>query len=294
MFPFRRVLVALAGTATDAGLLDYAAMLGEHCSGVEFRCTHVAATEEAVERAECIREVVEKRLREAARANQVVCDITHGAREDRLLELVVERRAELILLGHRPGGSGRRSLARRLAMKAPCSVWMAPEGSSPRLRRILVPIDFSRRSADAVVLTTRLAESMGIDEAQALHVFFDEAAVSYDEYGEVMADTHDLRFHLFVAPIDLHGVYLKSLFVEGSIVAHTVLRIAGEEKIDLIVMGTRGRSRSSAVLLGSETEHVIRESNIPVLAVKHFGARLRVLAALLDRRRRASGWARFT
>ena len=58
-------------------------------------------------------------------------------------------------------------------------------------------------------------------------------------------------------------------------------------------MGTRGRSRSAALLLGSETEHVMRETTLPVIAVKHFGARLRFLEALLARRLRPRGGARF-
>ena len=48
-------------------------------------------------------------------------------------------------------------------------------------------------------------------------------------------------------------------------------------------MGTRGRSRSAAILLGSVTEETIIETGLPLLAVKHFGARMGVLQALLDR-----------
>jgi hypothetical protein len=60
--------------------------------------------------------------------------------------------------------------------------------------------------------------------------------------------------------------------------------VAEREDADLIVMGTRGRSRSAAILLGSVTEETIRQTRIPLLAAKHFGARLGVLQALLDRR----------
>jgi hypothetical protein len=49
-------------------------------------------------------------------------------------------------------------------------------------------------------------------------------------------------------------------------------------------MGTRGRSRSAGVLIGSETDRVLAKSTIPVLAVKRSGANLGLLEALLDRR----------
>lgn len=294
MFPFRRVLVAMAGNETDAGLLEYAGMLGQRSSGVEFRCVHVAPSTQQPDCALPLRDRALGLLSNEAHANSVLCEFVQGEREDRLLEIAVDHQADVILLGHRKDRSGRRSLARRLAMKAPCAVWLVPEGTPAQLSRILVPIDFSGRSADAVTLATGLAETLGLDEAYALHVYFNEAPVGYDEYQEQIADGHDLAFRLFVAPIDLHGIHLKPMFVEGSIVAHTVLRIAGEQTFDLIVMGTRGRSRSAAVLLGSETEHAIRETRIPILAVKHFGSRLRFLQALLDRGLRGSRGGRFT
>ena len=49
-------------------------------------------------------------------------------------------------------------------------------------------------------------------------------------------------------------------------------------------MATRGRSRSSAILLGSVAEEMILATRVPLLVVKHFGARMGVLQALLDRR----------
>jgi hypothetical protein len=47
-------------------------------------------------------------------------------------------------------------------------------------------------------------------------------------------------------------------------------------------------------VLGSETDHVLMASPVPVLAVKHFGTRLRLLDALFDRRRRDRGGPKFS
>ena len=80
---------------------------------------------------------------------------------------------------------------------------------------------------------------------------------------------------------------------EGADVASTIRRVAEDRRCDLIVMGTRGRSRAASVLLGSETEQTIIESRLPVLAVKHYGARLRLLQALFRERFRKGGDLRF-
>lgn len=47
----------------------------------------------------------------------------------------------------------------------------------------------------------------------------------------------------------------------------TILKYATEHDIDLIVMGTHGRSGLDRLFVGSVTERVIRASNIPVLTV---------------------------
>jgi nucleotide-binding universal stress UspA family protein len=201
---------------------------------------------------------------------------------DALLECAGASGADLLLLGH--SGRGRRSLARRLAMKAPCSVWMAPDGSPVTLDRILVPVDLSRSSADTLSVAAALTALAGQDECCALHVYFNDAPVTFDEFEEVIADDHDQAFALFIAPVDLHGVFTKPLFVESAHVGRTILNVAAQRGCDLIVMGTRGRSRSAAVLLGSETEQIMMDTSVPVLAVKHRGAQLRLRQALADQR----------
>ena len=62
-------------------------------------------------------------------ASAADCRVLHGEVIDCLLETAAEWAADLILVGHSREHNGRRALARRLAMKAPCSVWMRPEFS---------------------------------------------------------------------------------------------------------------------------------------------------------------------
>ena len=77
--------------------------------------------------------------------------------------------------------------------------------------------------------------------------------------------------------------FLEPRFEEGTDVSEVITRVAGASGADLVVMGTRGRSESAAVLLGSESEQMIMESRMPVLIVKQFGERIGVLRALFDR-----------
>ena len=47
-----------------------------------------------------------------------------------------------------------------------------------------------------------------------------------------------------------------------------IVKIAGEERVDVIALGTHGRGRMSRVLMGSVADRVIRLASCPVLTVR--------------------------
>ena len=63
------------------------------------------------------------------------------------------------------------------------------------------------------------------------------------------------------------GIHTERWIVEGH-PAEEILRIAEEQSVDLIIMGTLGSSGISRFLLGSVADKVIRSSRIPVLTVR--------------------------
>jgi hypothetical protein len=200
------------------------------------------------------------------------CRVLSGSLLDRLLEFAIEEQSDLLLVGHNLGRSGRRSLARRLAMQAPCSLLMVPRGSQPAIRGVLCAIDFSEHSAQALSTATQIAQRAGLEECLALHVVFGETR------GRERA-----AFERFTAPLELHGVRVRPVFEQGASVAQSAMAIARTESIDLIVAGTRGQSRSASILLGSVSEQLLEETPIPALIVKQRGERMSLLEALFDR-----------
>ena len=115
-----------------------------------------------------------------------------GPRTDRLLAFLAEQQIDLAIVGHKQQTPGRRATARRLTMKAPCSVWMIPEGAPATISRILVPIDFSDHSEDTLrdCFRRRLSETL-------------------DDAGDVrlLTDGHGLflrtrQGHIFDLPVD--------------------------------------------------------------------------------------------
>lgn len=304
MHPFQNVMVGLAGTEQDKELIRYAAMFVGLGGVRETHFVHVLPHQSlhsdndagpSYDRAmETIRGNVSEIFGDSPDQIKLSFHVLHGDRVDKLLEFAATHETDLVMVGHRRIRSGRRALARRLAMKAPCSVWMVPEGSPATLNRILAPVDFSAYAADALSVATALASLSGERDCIGLHVYFNEARTTYDEYDELIRGKEKEAFSRFIAPLNLHGVNVRPLFEEGANVATIIGRVAEKHNSDLIVMGTRGRSRSAAILLGSETEHTIMETRIPVLAIKHFGARLNLLQVLLDKRFHSRGGVNFS
>lgn len=284
MLPFRRLAVVLSPVAAVASLLDYADMLA--------RVWRPPALGLVVP--DEVQGAWQPRPNLAAARDEGRATVHHvrGAVLDAVLRTIVELRADLVLVGCGSPGADRRALVRRLAMQAPCSVLMMPAGTGAAIRRVLAPIDFSPRSADALQVATAIAATTDADCA-ALHVRFDPTLAAPEEAITTVLGREREAFSVMAARADLHGVDVEGLFEEGGDVARVVFRVADERQADLIVMGTRGRTRAAALLIGSETEHVLQESQRPVLAVKHFGAHLRLTEALLDPRLRDRDGPRF-
>lgn len=286
----RHLMVSLPPTDAATGLIRYAAMLAEIGAAVEFRFVCImpnpVTASDSLERDRLVADMeadVQSAFSGFSGVVKTYVNIIKGPVLDRLLSFAAEQEVDLLLVGHQPSHSNRRALARRLAMKAPCSVWMVPDGSPASFQRMLVPVDFSEASADSLAVATSLADLRGLSKCLALHVYFNPAVTTFDEYETVLRGQEQQAFETFLEKVDCQGVTVEPLFVESANVPHAIADVVKERQIDLIVMSTRGRSLSSAILLGSETDQTIIETQVPILVVKHFGAHLGLLEAFLGR-----------
>ncbi len=291
MHYFDKIIVALSLDPVDRDVLRYARLLVELGQGApHVTFVHVLpdwSRHDAPPRSlGAARAAIEGAVREyAAGIEHAEVLVLSGAHLDKLLECTAELGADLLVVGHRRNASGRRSLSRRLAMQAPCSVWMVPEGTPARIGTVLAAVDFSQPAAHALSLATLIASRAGQAQCAALHVI-EPQFVALDAADR---DRLQREFDDFLAPLDLHGVAVRQRFEESGSVAHALDRHAQALDAGLLVIGTRGRGRSAAVLLGSQSEQVLLESTRPVLVTKRRGERLGLVQALFDREFRASG-----
>jgi nucleotide-binding universal stress UspA family protein len=143
------------------------------------------------------------------------------------------------------------------------------------IKKILVPIDFSECSSAASKYASRLASDTG---ARLYIVHVDELldvsipAIPPIEGGYVFESMWDERRQVVrdqlarVVP-SVADVPYEYRCLMGS-PAYEILKLADRECVDLIVIGSHGRTGISRLITGSVAEGVMRGAKCPVLVVK--------------------------
>jgi nucleotide-binding universal stress UspA family protein len=63
------------------------------------------------------------------------------------------------------------------------------------------------------------------------------------------------------------GVEVRTIARVGE-VSETILQVARDERVDVIVMGTHGRAGLGRLILGSVAEKIVRQAEVPVVTVR--------------------------
>ncbi len=141
--------------------------------------------------------------------------------------------------------------------------------------KILYATDFSPASTAAL----RFASSLASDAGATLHVLHvgvshADAFATTAPYGYTISEEVEKRERAdraqkldSICPT-VEGVRCERHHLEGH-PAEEVLRFAEEEGVDLIVVGSHGRTGLSRMLMGSVAEEIVRRAECPVLVVKH-------------------------
>jgi universal stress protein A len=135
-----------------------------------------------------------------------------------------------------------------------------------RLRKILVPIDFSDCSKKALDYAIPFARQFGA-ELNLLHVV--EPYPAIPEMAPYDAENiEDGRLELEALRKDLGNVGPCSTLVRKGAPPTEITSAARDLDADLIIISTHGRTGLSRVFLGSTAERVVRSAPCPVLIVR--------------------------
>lgn len=176
------------------------------------------------------------------------------------------------------------SVAEEVVRFAPCPVFTIRETRESRsvseFHRILVPIDFSRHSEQAVRYAKELALQHGA-ELQLLHIV--EAQLHPSLYATGRSSIFEFMPEIETTSVkEIERMVKESAGPEVTSEIHVregrasrdIVRFTETHGSDLIVIATHGLTGIEHLLLGSVTEKVVRFSPVPVFTVKTFGKSL--------------------
>ena len=210
--------------------------------------------------------------------------LREGRTEEEIVRCATESAADLIVMGtHGRSGLERfvvGSVAEAVVRKAPCPVLTVSRsgrkqvaGSAP-FGTILCPVDFSptskqalsfcfemARQSDARVIQLNVVEILPEWESRELAHFRVPEFARYMEEDAVMK-LRDL------VPATAKGCRPEQMVARGK-AWREILRVATEQKADLIVIGAGGHGPLDGLFLGSTTSHVMRAATCPVLTIRH-------------------------
>jgi len=143
------------------------------------------------------------------------------------------------------------------------------------IKKVLIPTDFSETSQAATQYAVELAKKFNA-KIYLLHVIedpivympmFESYALPPKEDFENFAKT---RLDNWILDEDKGDLEIETKWVHGNPFVD-ILKFAKREDVDLMVIGTHGRSFTAHLLLGSVAEKVVRKASCPVLTVRPQG-----------------------
>ncbi len=143
------------------------------------------------------------------------------------------------------------------------------------MKRILVPVDFSKEAENAARVATTIAKRT---DSELFLVHMLELPVNIIDPAEIASiNTGPQAIFYMKQANEKFKNFVKKPFFKGVKVVESVqfqLAFSGiieeskKHKIDLIVMGSQGASGLQEMFIGSNTEKVVRKSDVPVLVIK--------------------------
>ena len=168
------------------------------------------------------------------------------------------------------------SVAERVVLHSSCPVLLlgedAPESYANPELSVLVPIDFSEPSLASLAHAETLCESLG-GELCLLHAISPAPMPAiYGDFSTTVWEYQDVggrvKAQLERLALKVSPQIRTSVVVRRGSAARSIVEVAEERQVDLIVIGSRGLSGFARHFVGSVAQRVARLASVPVMIFK--------------------------
>jgi nucleotide-binding universal stress UspA family protein len=206
--------------------------------------------------------------------------VQNGRIADNILKFSKTEDIDMIVMGRREKAELSGSLAQRLARRAACSLLIIPEGTKPKMDKILVPSDFSEYSTLAIEEAVEIASKNDFKtEIIIQNVFtvpsgYHYTGKTFEEFANVMKKNAEKDYKKFIKKIDTKDIKVKAVYSQdiNDDVTSDMIDKAREINANAIIVGAKGRTATTAFFLGSIAERLIQiDHDIPLMVVRPKG-----------------------
>lgn len=304
MYQLKRILVCVDLTDMDEDVIRYSSEITKLVDADTVYFLHVAKDlnlpEEIAEKYPDVLAPVDETIKHQVQTTveqhfgsdsqaKTDIDVLEGKPTDALLKYAKRKEVDLIVMGKHSGPRKPKVKQGKIAELSHCSVLFVPKGADIKIDSIMVAADFSENSKMALEQALHFKEEKEHVKVYAHHVYslpqgYYKTGKSHDEFSQIMRGNAMRDADKFFAKykIDKKLCEVRYTLSEDDKVHDELNDFAVKKDVDMIMIGSQGRTAAAALLLGSVAEHVLHYDNhIPVFIVKKKNANMGLLQALL-------------
>ena len=307
MYQLKRIVVSVDLTDLDEEVVRYTSVIAEMMDADTIYFLHVAKSldlpNELSEEYRSALAPVDETIKHETQATvdkyfstradtSTSVEVLEGKPTETVLKYAKRKEADLIVLGKPNQGKRPRLNLGKIAELSHCSILFVPKGADIRIDKVGVALDFSPHSNRALEQAFRIMEEGQIRNPPVtvfgLHVYkvpngFSKTGKSYEEFAQIMKQhaREDATKFFSAHKIDPDSCQMRYKLTEDAAIHDELQAFAEERDLDVLLIGSQGRTAAASLLLGSVSEEMLHyESRIPLFIVKEKDSNLGFFEAL--------------
>lgn len=302
MYSFQRILIGLDLTEMDENLFRFASVFLRHLDVETVYLVHVARNLELPEDLldkypdlmapldESITGSIKSKAKDHFKGAkfEIKVEVKEGHPVDTIMRWTDIKNIDLMIMGRKKELKGSGVIPGKLVNISNCSILFVPENPPKSIKKIMVPVDFSKNAAHALThgynISTKSQAEIVVQNTYSVPSGYHKTGKSFDEFADIMKDHAQKDFEKFLKENDIEKGRIKCLLTleKEYDTAKTTYLAAKKEKADLLIMGSKGRTKAASFLLGSKSDKMTRQADdIPLLVVKNKRDNMDFFKALL-------------
>jgi len=304
MYQLNRILVCVDLTHMDEDVIRYSSKIAEVVEADTVYFLHVAKDlnlpQEVADKYQEVLAPLDETIKHQVKTTvdkyyqkndytETHIDILEGKPTDQLLKYAKRKDVDLIVMGKHTSAGKPKVKQGKIAELSHCSILFVPKGADIKIDSAMVATDFSEFAKMALEQALHIKGKDDEVTVYAHHVYtvpqgYHKTGKSYQEFAEIMRGhaTRDAEKFFKKHKINKELCEVHYTLSDDDKVHDELNDFAKDKDVDMILIGSQGRTAAAAFLLGSVAEHLLHfDNHIPVFIVKKKNDNMGLLQALL-------------